>query len=179
MVLIQTCCVSLKQSHRVTNLLAVFSSAMQCANHSRPTLTSFLRHGYTYSGHASACVAALVNLAIIEREGLRDRATVIGKRIGDALKALAQDGVIDHARGDGAVWAAGLHASQNNVKIRDRMLELGAITRAINADTNTSAHRCHHRLATRQTARHLRQSRLRQISLAQIVARKRLFYFLG
>jgi len=97
----------------------------------------FLRHGYTYSGHASACVAALVNLEIIEREGLRDRATVIGKRIGDALKALAQDGVIDHARGDGAVWAAGLHASQNNVKIRDRMLELGAITRAINADTNT------------------------------------------
>ena len=97
----------------------------------------FLRHGYTYSGHASACVAALVNLEIIEREGLRDRATVIGKRIGDALKALAQDGVIDHARGDGAVWAAGLHASQSNVKIRDRMLELGAITRAINADTNT------------------------------------------
>ena len=97
----------------------------------------FLRHGYTYSGHASACVAALVNLEIIEREGLRDRATVIGKRIGDALKALAQDGVIDHARGDGAVWAAGLHAAQNNVKIRDRMLELGAITRAINADTNT------------------------------------------
>ena len=47
------------------------------------------------------------------------------------------DGVIDHARGDGAVWAAGLHASHNNVKIRDRMLELGAITRAINADTNT------------------------------------------
>ena len=97
----------------------------------------FLRHGYTYSGHASACVAALVNLEIIEREGLRDRATVIGKQIGDALKALAQDGVIDHARGDGAVWAAGLHATQSNVKIRDRMLELGAITRAINADTNT------------------------------------------
>jgi adenosylmethionine-8-amino-7-oxononanoate aminotransferase len=97
----------------------------------------FLRHGYTYSGHASACVAALVNLEIIEREGLRDRATVIGKQIGDALKALAQDGVIDHARGDGAVWAAGLHATQSNVKIRDRMLELGAITRAINTDTNT------------------------------------------
>ena len=97
----------------------------------------FLRHGYTYSGHASACAAALVNLEIIEREGLQDRAKHIGQRIGDALKALAQDGVIDHARGDGAVWAAGLHATQSNIKIRDRMLELGAITRAINADTNT------------------------------------------
>ena len=97
----------------------------------------FLRHGYTYSGHASACAAAFVNLEIIEREGLQDRAKHIGQRIGDALKALAHDGVIDHARGDGAVWAAGLHATQSNIKIRDRMLELGAITRAINADTNT------------------------------------------
>jgi len=97
----------------------------------------FLRHGYTYSGHASACVAALVNIGIIEREGLRDRAVHIGERIGSALQALAKDGVIDHARGAGAVWAAGLHATQNNVKIRDRMLELGAITRAINTDTNT------------------------------------------
>jgi adenosylmethionine-8-amino-7-oxononanoate aminotransferase len=97
----------------------------------------FLRHGYTYSGHASACAAALVNLEIIEREGLQDRAKHIGQRIGDALKALARDGIIDHARGDGAVWAAGLHATQSNIKIRDRMLELGAITRAINADTNT------------------------------------------
>ena len=29
-----------------------------------------LRHGYTYSGHPAACAAALVNLDIIEREGL-------------------------------------------------------------------------------------------------------------
>ena len=96
-----------------------------------------LRHGYTYSGHAAACAAALTNIEIIEREGLRDRAIHIGKRIGEALNALARDGVIQTARGDGAVWAAGLHAHQSNVKIRDRMLELGAITRAINTDTNT------------------------------------------
>ncbi len=32
--------------------------------------TFILRHGYTYSGHASACAAALANLDIIEREGL-------------------------------------------------------------------------------------------------------------
>jgi adenosylmethionine-8-amino-7-oxononanoate aminotransferase len=96
-----------------------------------------LRTGYTYSGHASACAAAITNLEIIERENLVDRATHIGKRIGDALNALVRDGVIESARGDGAVWAAGLHSTQNNIKIRDRMLELGAITRAINADTNT------------------------------------------
>jgi putrescine---pyruvate transaminase len=31
------------------------------------------RHGYTYSGHAAACAAAMSNLDIIEREGLVDR----------------------------------------------------------------------------------------------------------
>jgi adenosylmethionine-8-amino-7-oxononanoate aminotransferase len=96
-----------------------------------------LRHGYTYSGHAAACVAALVNLDIIEREGLRGRALAIGARIDAALSALVADGVIASRRGDGAVWAAGLHQGQDNVRIRDRMLELGGITRAINADTNT------------------------------------------
>jgi len=97
----------------------------------------FLRHGYTYSGHASACAAALVNLEIMERERLRERARHVGARIDAALSALVADGVIASRRGEGAVWAAGLHPGQDNAKIRDRMLELGAITRAINTDTNT------------------------------------------
>lgn len=97
----------------------------------------FLRHGYTYSGHAAVCAAALKNIEIIKREGLLERALHVGTRLSSGLKALAKDGIIDHARGDGAVWAAGLRADQNSVKIRDRMMQLGAITRAINADTNT------------------------------------------
>lgn len=96
----------------------------------------FLRHGYTYSGHASVCAAAIANINILTRENLLDRAHHIGKRLGDGLQALAHDGTIDHARGEGAVWAAGLHSHQDAVAIRDRMLELGAITRAIN-DANT------------------------------------------
>jgi adenosylmethionine-8-amino-7-oxononanoate aminotransferase len=96
-----------------------------------------LRHGYTYSGHAAACAAALANLAIIEREGLLDAAHRIGARLGDGLRALAADGVIDHARGEGAVWAAGLRPDQDAMAIRDRMLGLGVITRAINTDTCT------------------------------------------
>jgi putrescine aminotransferase len=35
------------------------------------------RHGYTYSGHATACAAALANLAILEREALVDRAAAL------------------------------------------------------------------------------------------------------
>jgi putrescine aminotransferase len=97
----------------------------------------FLRHGYTYSGHPSACAAGVVNLDIIEREGLIDEAKRIGARLGDGLAALAADGVIDHVRGDGAVWATGLRPDQDAVQVRDRMLDLGVITRAIGADTCT------------------------------------------
>ncbi len=97
----------------------------------------FLRHGYTYSGHPAVCAAALKNIEIIQREGLLERAQHVGTRLSSGLKALALDGTIDHARGDGAVWAAGLRADQNSVKIRDRMLQLGVITRTINTDTNT------------------------------------------
>ncbi len=100
--------------------------------------TSFiLRHGYTYSGHASVCAAGLKNLEIIEREGLLERAKHIGERLGSGLDALAADGVIDHVRGDGAVWAAGLRLDQNAMAIRDRMLTTGGVVRAINTDTNT------------------------------------------
>ena len=95
----------------------------------------FLRHGYTYSGHSSVCAAALANLAIIEREGLVERAKHVGARLSKGLGALATDGTIDHVRGDGAVWAAGLKPDQNSVTIRDRMIELGVIARAINTDT--------------------------------------------
>ena len=96
-----------------------------------------LRHGYTYSGHPAACAAALANLAIIEREGLVERAAIVGERLADGLRALAADGVIAEARGDGAVWAAGLHADHDPAAVRDRMAELGVITRAIGADTLT------------------------------------------
>ena len=95
-----------------------------------------LRHGYTYSGHASVCAAALKNIEIIENEGLLARSVQIGKRLGEGLTALANDGTIAAARGRGAVWAAALRPDQDSIKIRDRMLELGAITRAIN-DCNT------------------------------------------
>ena len=97
----------------------------------------FLRHGFTYSGHAAACAAGLRNLQIIDDEGLVARAVEVGERLAGGLQALAADGVIDHARGEGAMWAAGLRADQDAVAIRDRMLADGVICRAINTDTLT------------------------------------------
>ena len=93
--------------------------------------TYVLKTGYTYSGHPTACAAALTNLAIIERENLLGEALRIGNRLGGGLQSLADDGIISSVRGDVAVWAAGLREDQNAITIRDRMLELGVITRAI------------------------------------------------
>ena len=95
----------------------------------------FLRHGMTYSGHTTACAAALTNLQIIQREGLVARATHVGDRLAAGLRALADDGTIDHVRGLGAMWAAGLRPDQNAMAIRDVMFERGVICRALNADS--------------------------------------------
>lgn len=69
----------------------------------------FLRHGFTYSGHATAAAAALKNLEIIRREGLVARATHVGDRLSAGFRSLADDGAVDHVRGLGAMWAIGLH----------------------------------------------------------------------
>ena len=96
----------------------------------------FLRHGFTYSGHASACAAALTNLDILEREGLLERALHVGDRLSSGLRALADDGTVEHVRGLGAMWAVGLHPGQNAMTMRDHMLDHGGVVcRALNADS--------------------------------------------
>ena len=79
----------------------------------------------------------MANLAIIEREGLLGEVKRIGARLGDGLRSIADDGLVDHVRGDQGVWAVGMNEGQDAVKIRDRMLELGVITRAIASHSNT------------------------------------------
>jgi putrescine aminotransferase len=96
-----------------------------------------LKTGYTYSGHPTVCAAALANIDILEREGLLGRATAIGERLSAGLTALAADGQVAEVRGRGAVWAVGLHPHQSAVAVRDRMLHLGVITRAIAEHSNT------------------------------------------
>jgi putrescine---pyruvate transaminase len=96
-----------------------------------------LRHGYTYSGHPAACAAGLVNLDVLEGEELLARAATIGRRLGDGLRALASDGLVDHARGEGAVWAAALGPEHDAPVVRDRMLARGVITRALGDNTLT------------------------------------------
>lgn len=91
----------------------------------------FLRHGYTYSGHATVCAAALKNLEIIEREALVERALHVGARIESALRAMVDDGTITGLRGAGAIWAGAIHDHQDSTAIRDAMIGAGVIARSI------------------------------------------------
>ena len=55
---------------------------------------AWLRHGYTYSGHATACAAAMANLDIIEEEGLVDRVAGLEPELPRLLGPLADlDGI--------------------------------------------------------------------------------------
>ena len=93
--------------------------------------TFFLRHGYTYSGHATVCAAALANIAIMEREGLVERAKHIGARIEKGLQALSADGTLTGYRGAGAIWAGKLPDDMDATVVRDAMIKKGVIARSI------------------------------------------------
>ena len=90
-----------------------------------------LRHGYTYSGHGTACAAGMVCLDITEREGLVERATKIGDRLRAGLESIRDEGLVADVRGVGAIWGVGVHDGAELVGIRDRMLAAGVIVRPI------------------------------------------------
>ncbi len=64
------------------------------------------RHGYTYSGHTAACVAALAVLDIIEREGILERAQELEGELMAALAPLSDLEGVDHIRGGVGALAA-------------------------------------------------------------------------
>lgn len=66
---------------------------------------AMFRHGYTYSGHAASCSAALANLNIIEREGLVARVAELDPILAAGVDELSSHAVVDGTR------AAGLLAS--------------------------------------------------------------------
>lgn len=90
-----------------------------------------LRHGYTYSGHASACAAGLANLRIIREEGLVDRAIPIGERLSAGLFALADEGLLAEVRGVGAIWGVSVPDGLSPTTVRSTMFAHGAIARPI------------------------------------------------
>ncbi|MCK6530708.1 aminotransferase class III-fold pyridoxal phosphate-dependent enzyme [Myxococcota bacterium] len=90
-----------------------------------------LRHGFTYSGHAAACAAALANLEIMEEEGLVERARHVGARLSQGLRSLVDGERVLELRGEGAVWALGFAPGLDAVAVRERLLERGVIARPL------------------------------------------------
>jgi putrescine aminotransferase len=64
------------------------------------------RHGATYSGHPTACAAALANLDILENEGLLKRAEALEAPLHAAVRAVADHPLVVEARGGTGVLAA-------------------------------------------------------------------------
>ncbi len=60
--------------------------------------TGMWRHGYTYSGHATACAVALVNLDVVERENLLAESARLERTLHDRLAALAGHELVSEVR---------------------------------------------------------------------------------
>ena len=58
-------------------------------------------NGYTYSGHPVSCVAALTNIAILEREGILEHVRALTPRFQARLAGLRRFDVVGDARGMG------------------------------------------------------------------------------
>jgi adenosylmethionine-8-amino-7-oxononanoate aminotransferase len=69
-------------------------------------------HAFTYSGHPTGCAVALANLAIIEREGLVERAEALGRRLLAGLRTLESHPHVGDVRGLGLMAAVELVADK-------------------------------------------------------------------
>lgn len=93
------------------------------------------RHGYTYSGHSTACVAGLVVMDILEREGLIRRAAELEDEMYDALARLERlDVVTDVRRGVGALAAIQMDVAEDETlpaRAATACRQAGVLTRAV------------------------------------------------
>lgn len=96
------------------------------------------RHGYTYSGHATAAAAALANLNIMEREALAAHAMELERTLRDAVAPIAGHPLVDEVRAGTGVLAAiqldiqALEAEPGlAARAASRCRERGILTRAL------------------------------------------------
>jgi putrescine aminotransferase len=65
----------------------------------------WFRHGYTYSGHAAGCAAALANLDILERENLVERVAELEPVFAERVHSLGDHPLVGETRAIGLVGA--------------------------------------------------------------------------
>ncbi|MFZ0128026.1 MAG: aminotransferase class III-fold pyridoxal phosphate-dependent enzyme [Candidatus Dormiibacterota bacterium] len=96
-----------------------------------------LRHGYTYSGHATGAAVALANLDVIEAEGLLVRVRSLEGTLASALSALSGHPLVAEVRTAGLTGAVELTSDAliDDPGIIDRVVraahERGVLTRGL------------------------------------------------
>ncbi len=89
----------------------IASKRVHDAIESAPADRKFM-HAATYSGHPVCCAVGLRNIEIIEREGLVERAAVIGKRLFAGLEGLRDLPAVGDVRGLGLMCGVELVADR-------------------------------------------------------------------
>jgi putrescine aminotransferase len=89
-----------------------------------------LVHGFTYSGHPTACAVALENIRIIEAENLVDRVgNDIGPYFQGRLRELGAHPLIGEVRGIGLIAGLEIVADKKARRRFERALDVGGICR--------------------------------------------------
>ena len=100
----------------------------------RPDGGVWWRHGYTYSGHATAAAVALANLDLLEREHLLDEALRLETTLARELSPLAAHERVAEVRcGTGALAAVQLHEPAQAMGLAKTLRAHGVATRAVGA----------------------------------------------
>ncbi|MBV1789948.1 aminotransferase class III-fold pyridoxal phosphate-dependent enzyme [Marinobacterium sp. D7] len=87
----------------------VFNRRIADAIENSQDFSGMIMHGYTYSGHPTACAAALKVLEIVEREDLPANAATVGASLLEQLKTLVdKHAAIGEVRGKGLMIALDL-----------------------------------------------------------------------
>ena len=85
-------------------------------------------HGYTYTGHPTACAAALKCIEIYQRDGLFQHASDVGAYMQSRLQEFAAHPLVGHVRGKGLIGAIELVADKKN-RTPFRNASVGAFTK--------------------------------------------------
>lgn len=100
---------------------------------------TWFRHGYTYSGHATACAAALANLDILEREELPARVAELEKPFAELVGSLADHPFVQETRAVGLLAAVEISQEQleRDPDVVEQVVALareeGVLTRSLRA----------------------------------------------
>ncbi|GIJ23893.1 aminotransferase family protein [Micromonospora lutea] len=96
------------------------------------------RHGYTYSGHAVACAAALANLRLLVEQDLLARAAVLAEELAVRLPRLAELPGVREVRCAGLLGAIALDTVRDPAlpeRVVRQARAAGVLTRVINGDS--------------------------------------------